>query len=237
MEKISHLIYIYDNPKLKSQNMTFLLFIKNNIKNIRNMGVDLVIKMLTTEEAQAIKDINYYPTLITPNKLYTGYKEIIAIYQTNLQAYINYNKGSPPLRKADKEKEVESEDDIHDYFKSQLNGQKEVEQDSDAFGDGNNMMDTYRMMVDRRNKHIKESKLRTVETSYMEEKKDNIRHSNSNTSSSNSNNTSSNTRSNTQSTTIKAEDVPINMPSRDVDDDPQDDVIEKAYWSRISETN
>lgn len=205
MERINHIIYVYDNPQMKNQNMAFLIFIKNNRESIKNMGVYLIIKLINAIDAQLLVNITNYPTLVTPNKVYTGYKEIVNIYQTNIKAYNSYNKKSTPVAT----REIETDDDIHDYFKSQIRGvEKEVE--TDSFGDSGNMMDSYRMMVDKRNKGIKKSTLRTIETP-IEEKQDNI-------------------KQNTES------DEKIKIPERDIDDDPQDEIIEKAYWSRISES-
>jgi hypothetical protein len=179
--------------------MALLLFIKNNLINLKKMGVLLTVKLLNNKELPNY-NIKQYPTLITSNKIYTGYKEIVTIYKTNLQAYEKYNEKQ--------NNNLESEDDIQDYFKDQIRGKEETEE---SFGDGGNMMDMYKMMIDRRTKHVKESKLRSVETKTTDD----------------------------VITKIDKKEDNINPEYKKLDyedSDPQDDIIEKAYWSRISES-
>jgi hypothetical protein len=137
-------------------------------------------------------------------------------------------------KKTDDSENDDDNDNLKNYMNRQIgstNSSSKKEdsdvEDNEMLFDGTrtDMMDMYRTMMEKRgtsgSKNLRDSKLRIVETNSFSEKK---------------NNSNENKEDNIE----QIEDKPINIdPSsieKDPDDDPQDYILEQAYWSRISET-
>lgn len=206
-------------------------------------------------------NIEIFPILVTDKKIYKGLHDIVMIYDTNIKSYHNhiyqqeqlkqqeilrnqqelYQRQQQIQKQQQKQSIIEDSDldeQMHSYIANELQ-LKTVEKDDSMFNDMNNdnMMDSYRHMMSKRGTEKRSpfnNKLRSLENTKQSnddninmqdiiynqlqnnvDKEDNIKHE------------------------IDDDEV-INIdPSKikyDEDDDPQDAILEKAYWNRVSET-
>jgi hypothetical protein len=233
-----HKIYILDHPNIKQNNMMFLQYIKNNQPIIKKMGVKLLLVLVTQDQLQDpnteafIKKNNIlqFPALITSNKVYQGYKDIVSIYDININKYYE-------LIKEPAKKQEEAEEDIHELMKSELSikNTNDIEEEEQPFGSSSlSMMDNYRDMVEKRGpgKNVRNSNFRSVEINEGTEKKTNsVNKKNDNTK---PKPVEKNNPYTSRTDNIKESNISI---PHDDDVDPQDAIMERAYWSRISESN
>ena len=97
---IKHNIYILDHPTFKTNNISFLSYIKKNQDIIKQMGVKLTITSLTSNQLNdpeigsflKSKNIDLFPVLITDQKIYKGMQEIVNIYENNISEYNQHLK-------------------------------------------------------------------------------------------------------------------------------------------------
>ena len=168
------------------------------------------------------------------------------------------------MQVAIKQQDIDSDEQIHSYISQQLHIKTKTDDEDTPFGDGDNMMmDSYRHMISRRNVDKKgpySSKMRTVEQK-NDDDNDNIQNvifkqlqTRSNSIVTNDtheislqkNSRRDNKQNNSHGSDDEREDNikgeveedGINIdPSNieyDGDEDPQDAILEKAYWNRMS---
>ena len=239
------------------------LSIKNflNSKNIKEFPVLVTdvktyhgLREIITIYANNINEYNKYQynMELQKQKQMEIQKQVEKRNQMNLQSSMQSNK----------QREIIDDDDhIHNYISEELqikNKDKDDEEEN-PFGEinSNSMMDTYRHMMTRRNTNKKNpfsSKTRVIEE--KEQKKEEYKTMNSssvmssNTSSSSGNmqdiiynqlQNSSNNNEELREDNIKSDntEVSINIDTSNIDyddDDPSGAMLEKAYWSRNSES-
>jgi hypothetical protein len=136
----------------------------------------------------------------------------------------------------------EDEDRIFEYFKNEINipaNASTYDEEDSIFEDKkSSLMDSYNVMINKRNsakKNIRSSNFRTLETTNKPDQKSNMTEKENSIITDNIKEEDDNIKLEND-----VDDVPINIdPStieRDEDYDMQDDLLEKAYWNRISET-
>lgn len=243
---ISHVIYVYVNPQLNEINKLLLSYIQKNKNNIKLLDVNLKVYSLDKEheinELIEKYNITMFPVLLTPKKVYNGIKEIINIYDINIKKYneiLEYNNMlEQKLMNERKNKEnkslyIQNDPDnfLHSYTNQELKGfSKNLDDEGDDLGDtiNNNVLDAYRQMMQTRN--IKKGNdqpsmssnmsvnsldsINPIKPIQLSDRKDNI-----------------------ISEEPKSINIDVNQIEKDGTEDPQDDIIERAYWSRIAETN
>lgn len=258
MNFLLHTIYILDDITFKHINMNFLNYISRNKLLLAEMEVKVRINLLLIDQLQDPEiesflknnNINQFPILISGNNIYKGLQDIIKLYESNFNAFRSHKirqmqieqqqkiyqikkeqeqgrgqeqrpmqgqerpmQGQGHERKQD-QKKVDDDNNIKAYMDFEIGGGKkqEIEDDDNIFnmGDsGSNMMDNYRNMMERRGTSKSRTKNGPVVTT---EREDNI----------------------------ETSDSPLNIdPTKinyDDEKDPQDDLIEQAYWARMSES-
>lgn len=248
-----HTIYILDDHVFKRVNIDFLSYINRNKELLQEMGVKVKVNSLLLDQLQdpEIEDflrsnnINQFPILISGNKIHKGLQDIIKLYESNFNAYkahkihqmqlaqqerINQIKNmypepvqkpvpvqrTEPVQKHEDQKNNDK-NNIKDYMDFEIGGGKkkqEIEDDDNVFnmGDSGNMMDNYRNMMERRGGFKSKTKSVTITTTEESIREDNV----------------------------EIDDSPLNIDPTKIDydeeKDPQDDLIEQAYWARMSES-
>jgi hypothetical protein len=137
-------------------------------------------------------------------------------------------------KKTDDSENDDDNDNLKNYMNRQIgstNSSSKKEdsdvEDNEMLFDGTrtDMMDMYRTMMEKRgtsgSKNLRDSKLRIVETNSFSVKK---------------NNSNENKEDNIEQTEAETINIDPSSIEKDPDDDPQDYILEQAYWSRISET-
>lgn len=230
---IVHSIYIYNHESIKNVNKALLTFIFDNKDIISNMNVNIKIFNIAgpkIEEFINQNSITIFPILITNNKVYKGIKEIITIYRLNINEYkkiMNNNNNNNKTEKIKTENIYEDNDDDDDnVFESNINS---------------SIMDSYKNMLDVREKKIKNirsSNLRIIDNGNKEKENNS---SNSKMFNKISNQNINNEEPSDRNDNIINDDIIVNIDptkiEKDGTEDPNDDIIEKAYWSRISLTS
>ena len=244
-----HNIYILDQPVFKINNINFLSYLKRNLNIIKKMNVKINITSLTLDQLEsssvknflANKQIDTFPILITENKVYKGLQEILFIYESNIKEYMAFmsKQVQPSKQDTPKKKEPPSDDSdeegVHSYMSKELHIKNTNDENDEEtpFGDvgDNSMMDTYRHIMNRRNKKdMFSSKTRTLENtnSVQNEIYNQLQNNKSN----------QKEREDNIKTAID-DDINIDPSTVQYDpdeEDPNDILIEKAYWSRMAET-
>lgn len=149
-----HTLYVKVTPsgdadlKGKQLNIDALRYVYKNIKTLRQMGVIVKAQGITNSDlknkkivtALKSKGITNLPALSTGNQIYLGLSAIVKLYNTNIAEFNKQLNASAP-----------EGDDLEQYFHSQMNApRKEEDEDDEAMGGNNKMMDSYRDMVSRR---------------------------------------------------------------------------------------
>jgi hypothetical protein len=253
-----HNIYILDIYEFNINNIKFLNYIKRNKEIIKNMGIQLKVHIVYPSQLQndydiklffLSKQIDTFPVLITDKKIYTSLHEIVKVYESNIIAYKKYieskniYKESKDIKNNNKtiDQEINDEEHIHSYISQNLQMKTTNDDDDDElpFDDNNssNMMDMYRHMISKRNTEKKNpntnSKIRTLETTTNEQNDTNINNIIYKQLQQNKEDNISNTKEEDQDDNIN---IDPSIIEHDGDEDPQDILLEKAYWNRISET-
>jgi hypothetical protein len=123
-----------------------LRYIKQNLDTLKKMGISIRVQRIRDEDVKdervvslmKSKGISRLPALSTAKNTYTGAQEIIGLYQKNIASFTKKRAPAP----------VQKTSDVATYMQNVMDG---PEDDDDGLGEGSeNMMDTYRQTISRR---------------------------------------------------------------------------------------
>ena len=229
---MSHIIFILDHSKFEDNNIQLLKYISKVQETLKNIDIDLEIKIITLDDFKydenIIKmvskfDITEFPVLLTEKRVYMGYKSILVIYDHNISEYDTYIRKKNKTSLIDKELVNDSKKVIDDSSSDENEFKDTNESDEDDMfkTDKTDMMDKYREMIDKR--HVQKRPGSGREHSVI-------------TNTNKSEETNSGVENDTPS--IDDDETNINIDPGNIDynsdDDPQDNIIENAYWARMS---
>ena len=260
----------------KSSDITVsvLKYIHARMPTLASMGLSVRVNTIRSQdlqnprliEARRQRGITRLPALTTPNDVYIGLKESTDIYEKNLKEFAAVaSRGERPV-----EGILPEEDPLDSFYRDEMSFERADEDTEEAgLGEGDNMMDSYRHMMERRESSSERRPglpgagarpaapgaadgARSSITPTTSARPDNIA-------------PSVDPERNYKSTTrvVDAEDAEIQETidrlARDIDDgmrnlaftsgggdslddegggaDPQDDLMERAYWANLSESH
>lgn len=97
-------------------------------------------------EAMRKRGITRLPALTTPNNVYIGLKEICDVYERNVKEFAAVaSRGERPVEG------ILPEDDLDSYYREEMSFERADEDaEETGIGEGDDMMNSYRRMMDRR---------------------------------------------------------------------------------------
>jgi len=264
--RATHNIYVKvvtgDDVDHKSRGITLgvLKYVHSRLPMFAQMGLIVKVNKIRSEdlqnprlvEAMRKRGITRLPAMTTSNSVYIGLKEISDVYERNIKEFTAVaSRGEHPVEG------FLPEDDLDNFYRNEMSFDRvnEDEQES-GIGEGDEMMDSYRhMMEHRENKgpgHSRQTASRPVSTT------GNFRSAPPPPPSSiRPDNIAPPSRRPVDAEDVEIQDT-INRLARDIDGgmreraftggggdslddddggaDPQDDLMERAYWSNQSET-
>jgi hypothetical protein len=146
-----------EDADAKSRGFTLevLQYVHAHLARLTDMGLAVRVVKVTSRQlrdervraAMRARSIARLPALVTPNGVYLGFQEISSLYERNFAAYeaIARRGDQPVVGEA-------PTDELEDYYRSEmtLERARADDKDDDAFGEGGDMMDSYRRMMERR---------------------------------------------------------------------------------------
>ena len=134
--------------------ISVLRYIKENLQLIQTMGITIQVRKILDKDLKddrVIKmlrerGITRLPALCTSQQVYIGAKSIIDLYDKNLKSFQaeRQKKQAPP-------KKAVAAPDIESYFNREMMATGHDDDDDENMNEGgDNMMDTYRQVVSRR---------------------------------------------------------------------------------------
>lgn len=160
-ELTQHNLYVKvvtgDDPDSVSRGYTLevLNFVHANLAQLARMGLAVKVNKVTTAQlrneqvraAMKSRGISRLPALTTPNGVYLGFQEIRGLYERNIAEFEAFvRRSEPPVVGS------APPDELEDYYREEMSIEKARADDKedDTFGEGSDMMDSYRRMMERR---------------------------------------------------------------------------------------
>ena len=262
--QVTHNIYVKvvtgADADHKSRGITIdvLKYVHSRLPMFARMGLTVKVNKIRSEdlqnprlvEAMRKRGITRLPAMTTSNSVYIGLKEISDVYERNIKEFAAVaSRGEHPVEG------FLPEDDLDNFYRNEMTFDRANEDEQETgIGEGDEMMDSYRhMMEHRENKGPGSSRLaagRPVSTT------GNFRSAPPRPPSSvRPDNIAPPPRRPVDAEDAEIQDT-IDRLARDIDDgtrerafaggggdsldddgaDPQDDLMERAYWSNQSET-
>lgn len=144
--------------EMKSRELTLriLNFIHGRLALFTEMGIKIRVHKVRKSDlqnqrlAQAMKakKISSLPALVTPNNTYLGNREIEEVYEKNVQEFNAWKR-----RGVESPAGLAPEDELDTFYQSEMTFERaeaDGGDDDDTIGEGTDMMDSYRMMVQKR---------------------------------------------------------------------------------------
>ncbi|MFA6165789.1 MAG: hypothetical protein WC700_04175 [Gemmatimonadaceae bacterium] len=158
---LEHKLYVKivapNDPDVKSRELTLelLRYIESRKPLINRMGLAIKIMPIRSQDLQVAKlvevmkkrGIMRLPALTTPNNTYLGVAEIRDVYERNIKEFeSSMRRGEEAVVGADL-----SEDNLDDYFRDEMSFERaEEDAQETGLGEGGDMMDAHRRMMERR---------------------------------------------------------------------------------------
>lgn len=202
-----HLLYVKltNNPN-KNETIALLEYIRSKLQFLNKMNINIKVVGVSDAQLRIPEFINmlkqqnvaYFPSLVTSRNTYDDIRQIVDLYETNIKKFIAESR--PPSN-------------LSDFYAHEMVQKKASESDDDdeAMGKENNMMDSYRHQMDKRNR----SDRPTSGGRPMVEAADNAQQP----------------PPRPNNIAINPGDVKLPEEEDDVAPNPQDDIMEKAYYS------
>jgi hypothetical protein len=148
-----------DDPDKKSRLLTLevLKYVHSRLAEFKQMGIAIKVHRITAKHLQSPqligamkkRGIARLPALTTANNVYLGFKEISDLYERNIRELAARD------RRGERAAEGATDEDPYDeFFAKEMNFER-AEEDAQETGlnaDAENMMDSYRHMIERREK-------------------------------------------------------------------------------------
>jgi hypothetical protein len=145
------------DPDAKSREITLqvLRYVHERLKLLTTMGIEIKVNKIRSQDLQNPKlvdamkhrGITRLPALTTLNNVYLGFNEIHDIYERNIKEYAAFDRrGEKPV-----DDSPVQEDDLSKYYGDEMTFEKaEDDAQETGIGEGDDMMDSYRRMMERR---------------------------------------------------------------------------------------
>lgn len=158
--RVAHNLYVKvvtgadADHKSSSITVDVLKYIQTRLPALRSMGISVRVNTVRSQdlqnprlvEAMRKRGITRLPALATPNDVYIGLKEITGVYERNLRAFAEADSRERP----DGEEEA-GDDALDSFYRDEMSFERADEDVEEAgLGEGDNMMDSYRHMMERR---------------------------------------------------------------------------------------
>ena len=140
----------------KSRDITLgaLKYVHARLATFAQMGIAVKVNKIRSQdlqdprlvEAMRKRGITRLPALTTPNNVYIGLKEICDLYERNVKEFAAVAaRGERPVEG------ILPEDDLDSYYREEMSFERADEDaEETGLGEGDNMMDSYRRMMERR---------------------------------------------------------------------------------------
>ena len=162
-DTITHIIYVKvatgadDDAKSRDITLELLQYIHTQVPTFAQMGITVKVSKVRSQdlqdprliEAMRRRGITRLPALVTPNNVFIGLKEITDVYERNITEFnAVLRRGELPGGGAG----VADEDDLASYYRDEMafDGAEDEEGDEKGIGEGGDMMNSYRQMMERR---------------------------------------------------------------------------------------
>jgi hypothetical protein len=131
-----------------------LEYVHARLPMFKKMGLAVKVNKIRSQDLRNAKlvaamkrrGITNLPALTTPNNVYLGYKEICDVYERNIKEFAAVGRrGEKPIEGA------APEDDLTSFYGDEMTFERaEEDAQETGIGEGDNMMDAYRDMIERR---------------------------------------------------------------------------------------
>ncbi len=160
---MAHDLYVIvstDPADAKSRALTLelLRYVTDIQPVLRRMGIDVRVNKIGGQHlrderllgALRQRGISSLPALVTPSNVYIGLDDIRDLYDRNIDKFVG--RGGPGGRPRDPDDELAADDDLEQYYRSEMTLARAEEDDDElAIGkDSGDMMDDYRRMMSHR---------------------------------------------------------------------------------------
>jgi hypothetical protein len=159
----THIIYVKvatgadDDTKSRAITLELLQYIHTQMPMFAQMGITVKVSKVRSQdlqdprliEAMRRRGIPRLPALVTPNNVFIGLKEITDVYERNIKEFnAVLRRGELPGGGAG----TVDEDDLASYYRDEMafDGAEDEESDEKGIGEGGDMMNSYRQMMERR---------------------------------------------------------------------------------------
>jgi protein-tyrosine-phosphatase len=160
-EATRHQLYVKvvgsDDPDQKSRGITLdvLRYIHARLPAFAQMGIAVKVNKIRSQDLQNARliaamqrrGIRRLPALTTPNNVYLGAKEIADLYERNIKELEHTGaRGERPVEGA-----APDDGDLDSFFRDEMTFERaEEDAQEPGIGEGGDMMDAYRRMMERR---------------------------------------------------------------------------------------
>lgn len=148
-----------NDRKSRELTLAILKYIHDRLPIFTKMGVNIRVHKVNKSdlrnarlvEAMKRRGISSLPALVTPNNTYIGNRSIGEVYEKNIaeyQAFLRQDTEAPTGI-------AQEDDDLSNFYRSEMTFEKaEIDDglgnDEGGIGEGSDMMDAYRQMMERR---------------------------------------------------------------------------------------
>ena len=160
---IQHQLYVKvvtgNDPDRKSRDITLevLSYVHSRLPKFQQMGLSIKVNRIRSQdlqnprlvEAMRKRGITRLPALTSPNNVYIGFKEISDVYERNIKEFAAID------RREERAVDGAAPDgnDLEDFYKGEMSFERaEEDAQETGIGESDDMMDSYRHMMERREK-------------------------------------------------------------------------------------
>jgi hypothetical protein len=147
-----------DHVQNRDITLATLKYVASHIAKFREMGISVKVNKVTSASLKNVdlrnamkkRGITRLPALTTPNNVYIGYKEIVDIYNLNTREFAQRAvRGEKPVEGALPDDEFS----LDNFYKDEMTFERAEDDAQEAgIGEVDDMMDSYRGMMERREK-------------------------------------------------------------------------------------
>ena len=148
-----------ENTKSRNLTLAILSFVHSSLKNLTKLGIRIKVNKIKQSHLQNQKLINAMktkgikrlPALTTSNNVYLGYNEIVDLYSRNMKVFSAFKR-----REDTPATGMTPEDDLQKFYDQEMNTGEAwddaVDNEDSSLGESEGLMESYRYMMERRGK-------------------------------------------------------------------------------------
>lgn len=146
------------DQKSRELTLAILKYVHDRLKVFTDMGVRVTVHKVKKIDlanprlvaAMKAKMITSLPALVTPNDAYIGNRAIVEVYDKNIKVFEAWKR-----RETEDVAGMAPEDDLSAFYRDEMTFERAAQDDDlgddeDKIGEGGDMMDSYRAMMQRR---------------------------------------------------------------------------------------